>query len=74
MKSLGLSPDIPAAPAPPPPPPGPPKLSDPNIQSAGSFATRAAAAAAGQGASDTIKTSSLGAPNPSTAAKQLTGQ
>jgi hypothetical protein len=56
----------PSAPAPPPPPPHPPTLANAAVQQAGQQAALEAAAASGQGFSDTIKTSSLGAPKPGT--------
>jgi hypothetical protein len=46
-----------------------------NVQASGAAARAAAAAAAGgMGFGDTLKTSSQGAPAPSTAGKQLFGQ
>jgi hypothetical protein len=44
-----------------------------SVQLAGQQAALAAAAQAGQGFGDTLKTSSLGAPNPQTAKSELMG-
>lgn len=58
-----LMPDAPQAPPPPPPPPAPPTFADASVKLAGQ-AQRAAAAAASMGG--TTKTSSVGAPDPTT--------
>ena len=56
----------PAPPPPPSPPPSPPTMANASVQQAGQQAQLEAAAASGQGFSDTIKTGSLGAPKPNT--------
>ena len=62
----------PSPPPPPPPPPAPPTLASQGVQLSGQQAAAEAAAAAGAGFSDTIKTGSLGAPNPNTTAGAAT--
>lgn len=63
----------PKPPAPPPPPPNPPTLANTSVQQSGDQARLAAAAAAGMGDDNTLKTGSLGASPPSTATKSLLG-
>lgn len=70
-----LAPQAQAAPPPPPPPPNPPTLASSTVQDAASAARAAAAAANGAGFSNTLKTSTEGAPAPTTTTgKALTGQ
>lgn len=74
-----LAPDTPAAtPAPPPPPPPPPAAHPATaasgaVQSSADQQRRRAQAAAGQGFSDTLKTSPTGTAAPSTAKATLLG-
>ena len=63
----------PTPPPPPPPPPHPATMAKDSIQLAGQQAALAAAAQSGAGFSDTLKTSSLGAPAPQTAKTELLG-
>ncbi len=56
----------PPPPSAPPPPPHVPTMASQSVQLASEQAGAGAAAASGQGFSDTIKTGSLGAPKPAT--------
>lgn len=73
-----LSSDPAPAPTPPPPPPPPPAAHPPTlasgaVQSSADQQRRRAQAAAGQGMSDTLKTSPTGVSAPSTAKATLLG-
>jgi hypothetical protein len=67
-----LKPNTPAAPAPPPPPPNPATPADASSQVAGLQAQQTAAALAGAGFGNTVRSSSQGA-SPAATGKQTLG-